>query len=51
MQLRSHLNVCLNVGLTPDELKEFVKVLREKVGTEEANLADQALKTVLQSRK
>lgn len=50
-QLRSHLNVCLNVGLTPDDLNEFVKVLRDKVGSEEADLADQALKTVLQSRK
>lgn len=50
-QLRSHLNVCLNVGLTPDDLHEFVKVLRDKVGSEEADLADQALKTVLQSRK
>lgn len=50
-QLRSHLNVCLNVGLTPDELKEFVKVLREKVGTKESDLADQSLKIVLQSRK
>ena len=50
-QLRSHLNVCLNVGLTPDELKEFVKVLRDKVGPKEFDLADQSLKTVLQSRK
>lgn len=51
VQLRSHLNVCLNVGLTPEELQEFVNVLREKVGNKEADLANEALKTVLQSRK
>ncbi len=50
-QLRSHLNVCLNVGLTEAQLRTFVAVLSEKVGQAEAQLAGQALEGVLQARQ
>ena len=29
-QLRSHLNVCMNVGLTPEELSRFAEELKKK---------------------
>ena len=49
-QLRSHLNCCLVVGLSEDQMKAFVSVLETKVGKAEANLAKKGLDTVLQSR-
>jgi alkylhydroperoxidase/carboxymuconolactone decarboxylase family protein YurZ len=45
--LRSHLDICLNVGLTPNQLTEFVDIIRPIVGQEEAkavkNILDEAL--------
>lgn len=49
-QLRSHLNCCLVVGLSEDQMKAFVSVLEKKVGKAEANLAKKTLDTVLQNR-
>ena len=31
-QLRSHLNVCMNVGLTPEELSRFAEEIKKNVG-------------------
>lgn len=49
--LRSHLNLCLNVGLTPDQLKQFVEVIKHAVGKKEAKAAQQVLDEVLKDRK
>ena len=49
-QLRSHLNVCLNVGITPDELRQFASIIRERLGKDAGELVDETLKTVLKSR-
>ena len=49
-QLRSHLNCCLVVGWSEDQMKAFVAVLEAKVGKAEAELAEKALNTVLQNR-
>ncbi|GAB7496927.1 hypothetical protein Bwad002_12780 [Bilophila wadsworthia] len=49
-QLRSHLNCCLTVGWSEDQMKAFVAVLEAKVGKAEAELAETALNTVLQNR-
>jgi len=46
-QLRSHLNVGLNTGLTEQQLKGIVSVLQTKVGSKEGNEADEVLQTVL----
>lgn len=51
VQLRSHLNVCLNVGITPDELNEFASVVSEKVGADEGKLAKETVAAVLKARK
>ncbi len=45
--LRSHLNLCLNVGLTPDQLQHFVGVIKQTVGGEEAKTAQKVLDEVL----
>lgn len=50
-QLRSHLNVCMNVGLTEPQLRAFVSILEAKVGKAEAERAGRLLETVLQSRQ
>jgi len=49
--LRSHLNLCLNVGLTPDQLQHFVGVIKQTVGGEEAKTAQKVLDEVLNSNK
>jgi alkylhydroperoxidase/carboxymuconolactone decarboxylase family protein YurZ len=50
-QLRSHLNVSMNIGLTESQLKSFVAVLEAKVGKREADTAAQTLNAVLSNRK
>jgi 4-carboxymuconolactone decarboxylase len=35
--LRSHLNICLNVGLTPQQLHEFTNIIQSTLGEKEAN--------------
>ena len=49
-QLRSHLNCCLVVGWTSEELHGFVNVLESRVGKKEARLAGQELQRVLEAR-
>lgn len=49
--LRSHLNLCLNVGLTPVQLQEFVGIIRESVGNTEADAAQKVLDEVLNNSK
>ncbi|MHC1698921.1 MAG: carboxymuconolactone decarboxylase family protein [Geobacteraceae bacterium] len=50
-QLRSHLNGSLNVGLTEAQIRQFVSVLANKVGKDEAERASRLLAEVLKSRK
>ena len=48
--LRSHLNICLNVGLTPQQLLHFVTIIKSTLGKEEAKAAQTTLDEVLSSR-
>lgn len=50
-QLRSHLNVCMNVGLTEPQMRAFVSVLEAEVGKAEAERAGRLLEAVLQARR
>ena len=50
VQLRSHLNASLNVGLSPEALREFTEILRRDVGSTEAALAQTTLDAVLAQR-
>jgi 4-carboxymuconolactone decarboxylase len=48
--LRSHLSICLNVGLTPGQLNEFVAVIKTTVGKKEGKDAQEVLDVVLKNR-
>jgi len=50
-QLRSHLNVSMNVGLTEAQMRQFVSILADKVGKDESSRADRLLDEVLKNRK
>lgn len=47
--LRSHLNICLNVGLTPTQLNQFVDIIHSTIGEKEGASARAVLEGVLQN--
>jgi 4-carboxymuconolactone decarboxylase len=49
--LRSHLAICLNVGLTPEQLQQFVTVIKSTIGKKEAKSAQKVLDEVIKSNK
>jgi 4-carboxymuconolactone decarboxylase len=48
--LRSHLNICLNVGITPEQLLQFVSLIKSTVGQKEAKATQTVLDEVLKAR-
>lgn len=46
--LRSHFKICLNVGLSPDQLRQFVHIIKSAVGKKEAKAAQAVLAEVLE---
>jgi len=49
--LKSHFTICLNVGLTPEQLQQYVEVLKSTIGKTETKTAQKVLDEVLRSRK
>jgi len=49
--LQSHLGISLNVGITSDQLKEFVKIIKTTAGKKNAKSAGEVLEQVLKSRQ
>jgi len=49
--LQAHLGISLNVGITPQQLQEFVAVISPSVGEEKSGAAQNVLNEVLKSRK
>ena len=49
-QLQFHLGAAMNTGLTEAQMKDFIAVLKAKVGTQEAESADAILGKVLSNR-
>jgi quercetin dioxygenase-like cupin family protein/alkylhydroperoxidase/carboxymuconolactone decarboxylase family protein YurZ len=47
--LRSHLNICLNVGLTPSQLNEFSGIIESVLGEKEATVAETVINEVLKN--
>lgn len=47
--LRSHLNICLHIGLTPTQLQEVTRIIQRVVGKKEAHAAKEVLVDVLRS--
>jgi quercetin dioxygenase-like cupin family protein/alkylhydroperoxidase/carboxymuconolactone decarboxylase family protein YurZ len=50
-QLRFHLGAAMNTGLTEAQMKDFISVLRSKVGKKEADNASEILGKVLSARQ
>ena len=48
--LQSHLKICLNVGLTPEQLKQFIIAIKKTLGEKEAKSAQSVLDAVLKNR-
>jgi quercetin dioxygenase-like cupin family protein/alkylhydroperoxidase/carboxymuconolactone decarboxylase family protein YurZ len=48
--LRGHLSICLNVGITPQQLTHFITVIEPAAGREKADAANAVLNEVLQNR-
>ena len=48
--LRSHLAICLNVGLTPAQLQQFVSIIKSTIGEKEGNAAEGVLNEVLKNK-
>lgn len=49
--LKSHLNICLNVGLMPDQLRGFISIIKSTIGEKEAKAAQAVLDEVLKMNK
>lgn len=49
--LSGHLTICLNVGLTPEQLQQFVSVIQSTIGEKEAISAQEVLDEVLENQK
>lgn len=47
--LRSHLSICLNVGLTPAQLTEFSKIIQKTFGEKEATVTQIIVNDVLKN--
>ncbi|MFD1164036.1 carboxymuconolactone decarboxylase family protein [Sphingobacterium daejeonense] len=48
--LKSHLNICLNVDLTPNQLNQFAVIIGSTIGKSEATTAKKILDDVLNSK-
>lgn len=49
--LKSHLTICLNVGLSPEQLQQYVEVLKSTIGKKEAKSVQKVLDEVLKPTK
>lgn len=49
--LQGHLGISLNVGLTPDQLRQFVRIIESTIGRNEAKAAQAVLDEVLKNHK
>lgn len=50
-QLVAHLNISLNTGITPAQLREYVSILKEKVSEKAAETAQSCLTQVMEKKK
>lgn len=49
--LQSHLRICLNLGLTPQQLHQFVGLIKETIGKKEAKAVQKVLDEILDNKK
>ncbi|WP_136669414.1 carboxymuconolactone decarboxylase family protein [Flavobacterium sp. H122] len=49
--LQGHLSIALNVGITPEQLEEFVNLIKIAIGKKEAKTVNKVLKVILKTKK
>lgn len=49
--LRSHMNICLNLGISPQQLQQFVLVIKNTLGRKDAKAAQEVLNEVLSAKE
>lgn len=49
--LKSHLTICMNVGLSPEQLQQYVEVLKSTIGKKDAQSAQKVLDEILTHKK
>ncbi|MBN1596863.1 MAG: carboxymuconolactone decarboxylase family protein [Bacteroidales bacterium] len=49
--LRSHLNICIYQGYTPEQLQQFINIIKSAVGEKEARDAQAVLNEVIKNRQ
>lgn len=47
--IRSHMNISLNVGITPDQLRQLLSIVEQKIGRNEADAGRIVLNGILQN--
>lgn len=50
-QLRSHINICMNLGLSAEQMRNFIEVVKVKVNKTKAENAMEVLNSVIDARK
>lgn len=48
--LNSHMNLALNVGISPDQIQDMIQIIENNMGEKNANVAKSELTEVLKSR-
>lgn len=48
--LNSHMNISLNVGISPSQLKEMIQIIDVNIGKDEASAAQSILSNILENR-
>lgn len=48
--MRSHMNLAMNVGVTPSQLREMIRLIRMNIGKKEADAASGVLAELLESK-
>jgi len=46
--LKSHLTICLNVGLTPEQLQQIVTIVKSTLGNNKAISAQKVLNEIFE---
>ncbi|WP_255424417.1 carboxymuconolactone decarboxylase family protein [Apibacter sp. HY039] len=49
--LQSHLKICLNVGLSPNQLQQFISIIKSTAGKKKSKSAKKILNEILKSDK
>ena len=49
-QLRSHMSICMNLGISEEQMDNLVYILNEKVGKNEADIARAELKAIISTK-